>query len=100
MRDIIRLLAIPIAGIFAFGIIFMLVVWAGGFQPRIENEQGKLSGMATKDLGEYQTLTYNGNCDNSYFPVCGLDGTTYDNACKAVSAGTKVSYRGACREEI
>jgi hypothetical protein len=29
-------------------------------------------------------------------PVCGGDGTTYHNACRAADAGVSVQHRGAC----
>mgnify|MGYP001175529832 CR=1 FL=1 len=35
-------------------------------------------------------------CPEIYMPVCGCDGSTYDNACSANAAGTDVAYVGAC----
>ncbi len=35
-------------------------------------------------------------CPQELDPVCGCDGATYDNACRAFSMGTNVQARGAC----
>jgi hypothetical protein len=96
MKDVIKLLLIPIVGSIGIALIFILVVWAGNFQARIENEDGKHV-SASKDLGGYAVMGPDPQCDNSYFPVCGFDGVTYDNACLAVKGGTKVAYRGVCQ---
>lgn len=95
MRDSLKLMLIPIVGSIAIAVIFILIVWSGNFQAKIENEDGQ-EYKASADIGGYAVLTPQ-NCDNSYFPVCGLDGNSYDNACLAVKAGTKVAYRGICQ---
>lgn len=97
MKDAIKIMLIPIIGSIGIGLIFLFVVWAGNYQAKIENPQGK-DVSAAKDLSGYVVLRPTPECDNSYFPVCGEDAKSYDNACKAVAAGTKVAYRGVCQE--
>lgn len=97
MKDAIKIMLIPIVGVLGIGLIALAVVWAGSFQSKIENADGKV-GSSSKDLGGYAVIVPTYNCDNSYFPVCGFDGVTYDNTCKALAAGTKVSHRGVCQE--
>jgi hypothetical protein len=93
MRDVVKPLLIPIAGSIAIAAIFIFVVWAAGWRP--VNEDGQYV-SASKDVAGYAVLRPTPECDDSYFPVCGFDGTTYDNACKAVAGGTKVAHRGVC----
>jgi hypothetical protein len=95
MKDAIKLMLIPIVGCIAIGLIFIFVVWSGNFQKDIENEDGKYS-SASRDIGGYAIFHPTPKCDDSYFPVCGFDGVTYNNACKALANSTKVAHRGVC----
>ena len=96
VKDAIKFMLIPIIGVLGIGLIFLAIVWAGNYKSKIENVDGKYS-SASKDLGGYAVMMPTYNCDDSYFPVCGFDGKTYDNTCLALKAGTKVSHRGVCQ---
>ncbi len=96
MKTAIKIMLIPIIGVLGVGLIFLLVVWAGNFQPKLENQDGKYN-SASQDIGGYAVMAPTTDCDNSYFPICGFDGITYDNACKAVRNETKVAHRGVCQ---
>lgn len=39
-------------------------------------------------------------CLANYIPVCGQDGITYDNSCKAECEGVEVAHDGLCEDDI
>ena len=36
-------------------------------------------------------------CMSIYMPVCGCDGKTYQNACKAFAEGVSIAHKGQCK---
>jgi hypothetical protein len=65
-------------------------------------------GIGTKSEGWYDseegTLIYYANCGQNecvctqeYYPVCGVNGETYSNKCKAKCENVEVSYDGKCK---
>ena len=46
--------------------------------------------------GECRRLPEEENCPRLYEPVCGCDGETYTNSCRAHVAGVSIAHYGAC----
>lgn len=51
-----------------------------------------------KPKGEPQSVSgpAEGVCTQEYKPVCGIDGKTYSNVCRARVAGVEISHKGEC----
>ncbi|MBR9700740.1 hypothetical protein GOV11_02645 [Candidatus Woesearchaeota archaeon] len=97
MREAVKMVFIPLTGVIAIALVFMLVIWGANWYDDVVNDKDSEDANDAKLIG-YAVMGPGTECDDSYFPVCGLDGETYDNNCKAVNAGTEVSYRGVCQE--
>lgn len=97
MKKTVKMVFIPIVGVIAIALIFMLVLWGASWYDDVVNDVSRPQD-GDPALAGYAILGPTWECDSSYFPVCGMNGGTYDNACKAASAGTTVAYRGVCQE--
>jgi len=51
-----------------------------------------------RGFGECQPMPM--GCPGVFDPVCGCDGRTYDNACKAASAGVSPAHLGPCEVSV
>ncbi|MDD9952840.1 MAG: Kazal-type serine protease inhibitor [Candidatus Woesearchaeota archaeon] len=97
MKDAMRIMFIPIVGSIGVALIFLLIIWGAGLTGVVVNPEGDLHGKAATEIAGMDHFGPTNACAALYDPVCAFDGNTYDNACQAVSAGTKVKYNGICK---
>lgn len=58
---------------------------------------GEYCAKASGDCGGYGACTPKPvTCSAAYVPVCGCNGFTYSNACKAAKGGVSINYNGKC----
>ena len=63
-----------------------------------QNTEGLIRRISGFNLGTDDEKTI--MCDSSIdFPVCGVNGKTYQNICEATKENMKVVYRGECQEQ-
>lgn len=95
MKSVLKMLLIPMCGAIAMTLIFVLVVWGGSWEDDIVDENREDAGYGDGLVG-YAVMDNTRPCSDLYDPVCGHNGITYGNSCKAVKAGTKTAYQGVC----
>lgn len=101
-----------------FGVIAIASTSSSGFETRIDGKEvdvpvcGGIAGLVCDedqwcdfpDEAVCGVADYFGTCRDRpdfcpeiYLPVCGCDGRTHGNACKAAAAGQDVAYEGECK---
>ncbi|MEZ4448412.1 MAG: Kazal-type serine protease inhibitor domain-containing protein [Nannocystaceae bacterium] len=68
-----------------------------GCQSNAECGAGSYCAKMTGDCGGYGACTATpATCSAAYVPVCGCNGLTYTNACKAAKARVSIAHNGQC----
>jgi hypothetical protein len=92
---------LPLIGI--FGIVFITLIAFAVVRPDVfhpRREVWSITGNAVADDALFDgKITAGGPCASLDDPVCGADGTTYQNLCEARKAGVDMRHRGACEGE-
>lgn len=75
------------------GVLVLGAGCGGGTEPECQSDDDCAVGSIC-EVGVCEQAV----CPELSEPVCGVDGQTYDNACKARAAHVEVAHQGACTE--